>query len=84
MPGCLPTSRSGCSSGSKLVLLEPNPPAALDLLLRVLGLRLPHLRNLPLQHFLRHLPIRWIRIHTAHMDCIDAHIRDVPTAESSR
>jgi hypothetical protein len=83
MPVCPPTSRSGCSSGSKLVLLEPNPPAALDLIPRVLCLGLLRLRNLPVQHLLCDHPTLRVQICATHIDGIEAHIQDVPTAESA-
>lgn len=83
MPVCPPTSRSGCSSGSKLVLLEPNPPPSLALLPRVLRLRLPHLPDLPLQHLLRDLPLRRVRIRAPRMNRVHTHIQNVPAAEAA-
>ncbi len=84
MPVCLPTSRSGCSSGSELVLPKPNLPPALDLLPRVLSLGLLSLRNLALHYRLRHLPLRRIRIRAACMNRIHANIENVPATKSLR
>ena len=82
MPVCLPTSRSGCISGSKLVLPKPNPPAALALLPRVLGFRLLRLGNLALQHHLRHHPPIRIRIRAPRMNRVHANVQNVPTTEA--
>ena len=82
MPVCLPTSRSGCISGSKLVLPKPNPPLLPSFLPRVLRLGLLRLPNLPLQHPLRHLPTLRIRIRAARMNRIHANVENVPTAEA--
>ncbi len=54
--------------------LKPDPPPVLPLLPRVLGLRFPHLRDLPLQHLLRHAPPLRIRIHTPCMNRVHADI----------
>ena len=63
--------------------LKPYPPPVLPLLPRVLGLRLPHLRDLPLQHLLRHQPLRRICIRAARMNRVHADIQNVPTAEAA-
>ena len=47
---------------------EPNFPQVLPLLTRVLLLRPPHLLDLPLQHLLRHLPLRRVHIHAPRMN----------------
>ena len=62
--------------------LKPNPSPALALLPRVLCFGLPHLRNLSLQHLLRHLPLFRIRVRAPRMNRIHTHIQDVPAAEA--
>ena len=63
---------------------KPNPPAALDLLSRVLRLRLPHLPDLPLQYRMRdHPPLR-IRIRAACMNRVHANVQNVPATEALR
>ena len=63
---------------------KPNPPSVLALLPRVFSLCLLRLLDFPLQQLLRHQPHRRISIHTPRIDCIDAYIQNVPTAESLR
>ncbi len=63
--------------------IKPNPPPALPLLSRVFRPRLPHFRNLSLQHLLRHQPLRRVCIRAARMNRVHAHIQDVPAAEAA-
>jgi hypothetical protein len=63
---------------------KPNPPPALALLPRVLGLGLLSLRNLSLQHRLRHLSTLLVRIRASFMNRIHANIQNVPTTEALR
>jgi N-alpha-acetyl-L-2,4-diaminobutyrate deacetylase len=57
--------------------LKPNLPPVLPLLSRVFRIRLLHLPDLPLQHLLRHPPLRRIRISAPCMSRVDATVQDI-------
>ena len=66
---------------SHFLAVKPNPPPALAPLPRVLCLGLLRLRNLLLQHPLRHFPTLRIRIRAPRMNRIHANVENVPTTE---
>ena len=64
--------------------LKPNPSPVLPLFPRVLSLGLLRLRNLSLQHPLRHHPLRRISIRAPRMNRIHAHIENIPATKAIR